>query len=245
MVDFSTIFLLIKLTKEKIMKRMLIILVMMFFIVFTVVGCSPGESTVINHASNEKNTKLTYISKFYDNNGKEWFSVEGKSFSISPNKVKEYFYGNDGVWTSGYELSSVLTIGIDDYFIESCGSTIIFADTKLKWYDVDIETTIQTDDSNNNELDSSFTTPNDLRYQDKWDLSIWWKTKQLNKKHQGSPKVVIIQSQLGTPIAMFVGNEVYWDIPKNLPKTTQITIDGKQVFVHRANFSIIDANLIK
>lgn len=38
-------------------------------------------------------------------------------------------------------------------------------------------------------------------------------------------------------------DEVSWDIPKNLPKTTQLMIDGKAVYIHRANFAIINTEL--
>lgn len=57
-------------------------------------------------------------------------------------------------------------------------------------------------------------------------------------------RLVIIQSQLGNPICVYSGNDVSWDIPKNLPKTTMVTIDGKVLYIHRANFSIVDMELI-
>lgn len=56
--------------------------------------------------------------------------------------------------------------------------------------------------------------------------------------------MVIIQSQLGNPICVYSGDDVAWDIPKNLPKTTMVTIDGKVLYIHRANFSIVDMRLI-
>lgn len=57
-------------------------------------------------------------------------------------------------------------------------------------------------------------------------------------------RIVIIQSQLGNSICVYSGNDVSWDIPKNLPKTTMVTIDGKVLYIHRANFSIVDMELI-
>lgn len=44
---------------------------------------------------------------------------------------------------------------------------------------------------------------------------------------------------------MYMGKDVSWDIPSNLPKTTMVTIDGKVLYVHRSNVSIIDTELIK
>ena len=52
-------------------------------------------------------------------------------------------------------------------------------------------------------------------------------------------------SQTGAPICMFQGDKCYTEVPADLPKTTLISIDGKLVYVHRANIDIIDADLIK
>ena len=53
-------------------------------------------------------------------------------------------------------------------------------------------------------------------------------------------RVIIIQSQNGAPICMFKGNEVSWKLCAHLPKTTEIMIHGMPVYIHRANFSIVD-----
>ena len=57
--------------------------------------------------------------------------------------------------------------------------------------------------------------------------------------------MIMISSQLGVPIAIYEGNNVRVTIPNDLPKTTRITIDGKSLYVHRANYQIIDMDLIK
>ena len=61
----------------------------------------------------------------------------------------------------------------------------------------------------------------------------------------GKPQVVVIQSQLGVPICAFSGKDVTWEIPDDLPKTTKLMIDGKALYIHRANFEIIDKTLFK
>ena len=64
------------------------------------------------------------------------------------------------------------------------------------------------------------------------------------KNEFGKSEVIIIKSQIGTPIYAFEGNDVYWEIPDNLPKFTKLTVDGKQLYIHRANFQIVDRALI-
>ena len=148
----------------------------------------------------------------------------------------------DGGWVSSYSLSSVVSVDIDGKNIESCGSTIIFADSRLTQYDVDIPAEISTNSNNR----ANISTPSDYRWGDYLYLSWWYlryfKSKDLNNTDTGS-KIVVIQSQMGNPICMFMGDEVSWNIPRNLPKTTELLIDNKAVYIHRANFAIIDTEL--
>ena len=59
----------------------------------------------------------------------------------------------------------------------------------------------------------------------------------------GKKLVVLVSSQNGTPIGLFQGDDCYIEIPADLPKTTLVGIDGKMVYVHRANVDIIPAEL--
>ena len=61
----------------------------------------------------------------------------------------------------------------------------------------------------------------------------------------GKKLVVLVSSQNGTPIGLFQGDDCYTEIPGDLPKTTLINIDGKLVYVHRANVDIIPASLFE
>ncbi len=64
------------------------------------------------------------------------------------------------------------------------------------------------------------------------------------KNYFGKPTVVVIQSQLGVPICAYSGKDVYWEVCEDLPKTTKLMIDGKALYIHRANFQIIDRDLL-
>ena len=54
----------------------------------------------------------------------------------------------------------------------------------------------------------------------------------------------MIKSQLGQPITAYSGDKVYWTVPKKLPKMTKLMIDGKALYIHRANYQIIDTALL-
>ena len=60
----------------------------------------------------------------------------------------------------------------------------------------------------------------------------------------GKSRIVVIKSQLGQPITAFSGDNVYWEIPEDLPKMTKLMIDGKALYIHRANYQIIDSDLL-
>lgn len=60
----------------------------------------------------------------------------------------------------------------------------------------------------------------------------------------GKEMVVIIKSQMGVPIGIYQGDDVYVSVPDDLPKTTQLTIDGKQLYIHRANYTIVERDML-
>lgn len=67
----------------------------------------------------------------YDNYGELTMETSGDKISISGNTVKSIGYDPDGSTVTNYDLSSVITITIDGYEIESCGDTCIFVQDGL------------------------------------------------------------------------------------------------------------------
>ena len=184
--------------------------------------------------------KITYQAEFYHNDGNMWLSVEGSNFDISPNKTKNYMFDTSGNWTYEWETSSVVSIEIDGNNIESCGSTVLFYDNRLEKLDMEIPTEVILDNSGNGSIDAS----SSFLFSDYWRLNFWWIShNQANKKV--ASRLILIQSQEGDPICMFAGDSVSWKVSKNLPKTTEIEIDGKMIYIHRANFAIIDTSIFE
>ena len=64
------------------------------------------------------------------------------------------------------------------------------------------------------------------------------------KNQFGKPMVVVVKSQMGAPIYAFSGNKVYWEVQEDLPRFTKLMIDGMALYIHRANFQIIDKSLL-
>lgn len=167
------------------MKKMALMLVSVLLI-FSLAGCEVDTTTTVNEADDNEGISLTYTADFYDNSGGRWLSVEGKSFSISPNKVKTYSWDSDGSWISSYEMSSVMSIEIDGNRIESCGSTVIFSDSRLEKCDIDFDEEIRTAESADAREDSSISQPTDIRVDDWFRIQNWWMgQKNLNNGNRG------------------------------------------------------------
>jgi hypothetical protein len=169
-----------------------------------------------------------YTIRTYDNYGQKVMTTVGDKINVQGNPVKTTSYNSDGTVISGYELSSVITINIDGNEIQSCGDTCIFEQDGLE-SDVDFEQTDIYSQSTEKLSDNTYVAGIVNQY----------------KNYFGKSRVVVIKSQLGQPITAYSGDEVYWKIPKKLPKMTKLMIDGKALYIHRANFQIIDTALLK
>lgn len=224
------------------MKRILCIF-MTILMVFGLVGCSSDMATYAPQPQDEVANPINYNVAFYDNYGDNWMTVVGKNFSISPNKIKEYSITTDGNIISSWAISSIMSIEVDGQMIQTCGSTVTFADSRLESIDIELPEEIMTREAETGSDASVDLMPYFNAY-DYWSLNWWWDYKNLHGIDCNS-RLVIIQSQNGDPIAMYTGNEVTWEACANLPKTTEIIIDGKYLYIHRANFSILDTSLLE
>ena len=163
----------------------------------------------------------------YDNYGNQTLKTSGKKISITGNKIETVSYDSDGRAVTGYDLSSVITITIDGKEIESCGDTCVFVQNGLK-PEVDFSLDEVNSNGGNGITDNAALARVLNRY----------------KNDFGKSRVVVIKSQLGQPIAAFSGDNVYWEIPDDLPKMTKLMVDGKALYIHRANYQIIDKDLL-
>ena len=210
---------------KKLIRKFLCIL-LCISIITSMTGCAAFDDAINEFKGNLVGNGYTI--RTYDNYGNRVMTTVGDKINISGNKVKETSYDSDGSIITGYDLSSVITINIDGKEIQSCGDTCIFEQDGLT-------------------PDADFI-QEDIYSQSTGRLSEnTYIAGILNqyKNYFGKSRVVVIKSQLGQPITAYSGDEVYWKIPKDLPKMTKLMIDGKALYIHRANFQIIDKKLIK
>ena len=154
-----------------------------------------------------------YDIRQYDNFGNLVFTVHGDRVTMNC-ELDEYG-----------EVSSYIDITIDGKSWKHVGSTLVFAQEG-----VDMITDFQLPEDMENSGSSTGLMAIDRKINHYANLF-------------GKKLVVLVSSQNGTPIGLFQGDSCYTEIPGDLPKTTLIHIDGKRVYVHRANVDIIPASL--
>lgn len=206
-------------------KKRIVAAVIAVFFAIGLTGCALLDSEV-----NELNGSIkgnTYDIGFYSNDGENFMNMTGENINMSSNAVKEPVY-SDGSWGYTEAMSSVVSVTIDGKEVESCGSTMIFAEDDLK-----PEVDFQSPELIQSESDGLLT-----------DYTFIAGIVNKVKNNFGKSRIVVIQSQLGNPICAYSGDEVYWKVCQDLPKTTKLMIDGKALYIHRANFQIIDKDLL-
>lgn len=207
-------------------KKILITVLTILFAIISCSGCALWDNEV--NELNGSITGNTYNAGFYTNQGENFMNVSGQKIDLQSNVIKEKTYNSNNGWEYNQTLSSVVTVIIDGKTIESCGSTMIFAENGLN-PEVDFKSPeVIKSTSDGSFGDNVFIASIVNKY----------------KNYFGKSRVVVIQSQLGDPICAYSGNEVYWEVCQDLPKTTKLMIDGKALYIHRANFQIIDKNLL-
>ena len=207
------------------MKKQVISIITIVVMLFSLSGCSMLESKINDLKGNLVGNGYDIYT--YDNYGDKVLETSGDKISITGNKTETTSYDSDGSKITGYDLSSVITITIDGAEIQSCGDTCIFQQDGLN---AEVNFTQEVIDS---QTDGSLDENTAIaRFVNRY------------KNMFGKSRVVVIKSQLGQPITAYSGDDVYWEIPDDLPKMTKLMIDGKALYIHRANFQIIDKALL-
>ena len=204
-------------------KKMIIAIAIMLLLATLLTGCAGFQSDV--NSLNGSITGNTYECQFFSNHGQKFMTMTGQKIDINENIVRERTYTNKG-WGYTKTLSSVITVTVDGNEVESCGTTILFIEDGLT---PDVDFTMQ---------DITSVAQGIL------DNTILANTVNRYKNWFGKSRVVVIQSQMGDPIMAFSGDEVYYTVCEDLPKTTKLMIDGHALYIHRANFQIIDKDLL-
>lgn len=161
-----------------------------------------------------------FVISVYDHYANKTLELEGSKITVGLFENE----ANDNAESTGFE-SSVLEITINGNQMLQVGNTVIFAEKGLDMVeDYEVPTDIEVNSGGGFVPIDRFI--NDL------------------KNDIGKEKTIIISSQMGIPLGVYQGEDVYVTVPENLPKMTRLNIDGNSLYIHRANYVILDSEMI-
>lgn len=157
---------------------------------------------------------IAFTVDVYDNYGNRVTSMRGEKVGVAPTSLDE----------DGNADSSVLRVTLDGSDVYTTGNTCVFAEDGLERVD-------------------DFETPGEMEG-DGDGFTMFDRLVNDIANIKGKARTVVISSQLGIPIAVYTGDEVEISIPDGLPKFTKLNIDGRALYIHRANYLVIDNELL-
>lgn len=202
------------------MKKRLYVIIATILLVAMLSGCEMLENT--KNVVQEEIKGTSFTASVYDSYGSNTLNASEKRISLDVMSESGDIFSSD---TDTKYVSSVLDVSIDGKQMLMVGDTVIFAESGLDMI-TDFETKDITSDGGGTGLQFID------RYINNYSNLV------------GKSKIVIVSSQLGVPIGVYQGDSVYVEIPDDLPKTTRLSIDGKSLYIHRANYQIIDSDLL-
>ena len=194
----------------------------MFFVVILVLmnftGCAMIRDIV-------KTTKGQLIGQEFEISTYDHYA--NKTLTVSGSKITVGLLENSANFnaeSSGYK-SDVLEITVNGNQMFQVGNTVIFAEKGL-------------------DMVENYEIPEEINATTGGGFLPFDRFVNDIKNKIGKEKTVIVSSQMGIPIGVFQGNEVYVTVPDDLPKMTRLNIDGKSLYIHRANYIILDTEMI-
>lgn len=156
----------------------------------------------------------------YDDYGNNTLTIQG-------NRVNIGIFENEANSGSDGNKSEVLEITVDGHQMLHVGSTAVFAERGINTVaDFDYDYL-----KNMSAKGLSTVVPLD-------------RSVNQIKNFLGNEKVIIIKSQLGVVVGVYEGKAVTVEIPTDLPKMTRLIVDGKSLYIYRADYEIMDTALL-
>lgn len=179
-------------------------------------GCTALDDTGLSIKSAIKGLPITVST--YDADGQKIDQIKAKSVDLTTYAPMSKTDGNFN------ELSKVIDVEYGGNQMIHVGSSLI-ANEGLTNYRDEFSQHINIEDDNPS-------TP--------WLSRIY---NNYKNNWSGKARVIMVRSQSGKPIAVFVGNKVRVS-DTEMKSTTKLYIDGKRVFIYRCDYSIYDLDTV-
>lgn len=207
-----------------VVKKFFAALSLFLTLTLTLTGCDVAQKWGEDFARTWRGVHATMTT--YNEESQVIDQVKGSSFQITRDETFDTTTTNEDGTSKSEKDSQVLKITVGDKQINHVGSTLILAEDGLA--------DIMSQSNQKIEITNS-------------DRGTPWLNRMLRSTTdlwKGKSRIIMIRSQNGTPLAVYAGNSV--TIHKtDVPKSTQFRVDGKYLFVYRADYTIYDSALLK
>lgn len=161
----------------------------------------------------------------------QYDNFANKTLEVSGSKVNIGLLENDSNLVDSTNSSvtfpsTLLEITVNGHQMFNMGNTLIFAEKGL-------------------DVVKDFEVPSEINVNKGGSLVSIDRMLNNYKNLIGAEKIIVVYSQTGIPIGVYQGKDVYVEVPDDLPKMTLLNIDGKSLYVHRANYVILDSEMVK
>lgn len=200
------------------MKKKIAVLLLMTALIASAAGCASIRDAVAKIKGDLIGQR--FVISVYDDYADKTLQVTGSKITVGLLENSSNF----NVENPGFE-SEVIEITVNGDQMFQVGNTVIFAEEGL---DMVMDYVVPTEVSG---AQGGGFVPFDRYVND-------------IKNQIGKDKTIIISSQMGIPIGVYQGKDVFVTVPDDLPKMTRLNIDGKSLYIHRANYVIMDSDLL-
>lgn len=209
------------------MKKKIIFISSLCLIVVSII-CLSGCSGLFAGLSELKGSLIgrEFTISTYDNYGNLKLQTTGTKVDIGLFEGETDKSDIDGEEVSGDFKSEVLDITINGNQMLSVGETLLFEEDGI-------------------DIITDYELPNQIETRRGGGLIPIDSFVNKIKNFVGKKKLVIVSSEFGTPIGVYQGDKVNVTVPEDLPKMTRLWIDGKSVYVHRVDYTIVDMDMFK
>ena len=199
--------------------KLIVLVISIFLIGISTFGCAKIKDLAGKIKGDLVGQQFTVTT--YDDYGNKTLTVEGNKVTVG------LLQSNDNFDKKSAEFKSeVLEVTVNGSQMFQVGNTVIFAENGL-------------------DMIEGYDAPKDVNVDKGGGYVPLDRFVNDVKNKIGKEKTIIISSQQGIPIGVYQGKDVYVTIPDDLPKMTRINIDGKTLYIHRANYTILDSKMIK
>lgn len=200
------------------MKKKIAVLLLMTALIASAAGCASIRDAVAKIKGDLIGQR--FVISVYDDYADKTLQVTGSKITVGLLENSSNF----NVENPGFE-SEVIEITVNGDQMFQVGNTVIFAEEGL-------------------DMVKDYVVPAEVSGAQGGGFVPFDRYVNDIKNQIGKDKTIIISSQMGIPIGVYQGKDVFVTVPDDLPKMTRLNIDGKSLYIHRANYVIMDSDLL-